>query len=194
MKSCPDYQEILLLDIHKELDRKTRLKWEDHLKSCQLCLKERTDLQEMIGNIRNSAPSDRLLPEESQHLLSSIRQNIDKELSIPKWRQWIQSAFENRVHALTAACLIVLVFGWFGTRIMENPLTVQTASNLTPVLNSEEKLLMQDYKVINNLDLLEEMEALEKLVQVVDKQEYGSCLIDKRFFVQKEISPNEYKI
>ncbi|MDM8535534.1 hypothetical protein QUF70_02135 [Desulfobacterales bacterium HSG17] len=198
MKSCSNYQETLFLDVYEEAEPKAQSEWNQHMESCPACVKDRTDLQRMIFDIKEAAPCADLLPEEARSLSFAIRQKLHKEQSIPKWRLWIQkgiqrgikNTFVNPMPALTAACLILLVFGWFGTKGMENPWPMQTASNLS----SEEKLLIKDFEVINNLDLLEEMDALEKLVQAVDKREYGSYLFKEKFFAQKENNLNEYKV
>jgi len=190
MKSCSNYQKTLFLDVYGELEPKAHTEWKQHIKSCTSCVQDKTDLQHMIADIKAAAPCTELLPQEVKDLSFAIKQKLHKEQSRPKWHQWIQNIFQNPMPALTAACLILLVFGWFGTKNMENHWPMHTASSL----NSEEQLLIKDFEVINNLDLLEEMDGLEKLVKAVDKHEYGSCLSNKSFFSQKENNLNEYKI
>ncbi|QTA78363.1 Uncharacterized protein dnl_05850 [Desulfonema limicola] len=173
MKPCSNYDKTLFLDVYGEMKPG-----------------EQSDILNMIFNIKEAAPCADLLPDEARSLAFSIKQKLNNENQVSKWQQWIQNILKNPVPALAAACLVFLVFGWFGTKGLENHWPMQTASNLS----TEEKLLIKDFEVIKNLDLLEEMDALEKLVQVVDKREYGSCLFDNSFFAQKEKFLNEYKV
>jgi ABC-type enterochelin transport system substrate-binding protein len=55
--------------------------------------------------------------------------------------------------------------GWFTLQ------WVQTRSRTRTVPEPQEKVMVSDLEVLENLDLLEEMDDIEKVVQVVDQRD-----------------------
>ena len=49
MKSCPNHQKTLWLDVYGELAAEERPAWERHLKICGSCRLERQKLVQMLG-------------------------------------------------------------------------------------------------------------------------------------------------
>jgi hypothetical protein len=63
--------------------------------------------------------------------------------------------------------LVFVALGWFTINKVYDPSSIQKVSGL----KSEEQMVVKDSEVINNLELLEEMDTLRKLVQVVDNRD-----------------------
>lgn len=186
MKSCSGYQEKLLMDIHGELESEFQSDWEKHMEKCADCSRERENLHKFIKKIQDAAPCPELPPEEERAMTRSIMNELRKDQE-SVWRRWLEYPFEKRIPALLSACIILIIFGWFGIQDQNADSPVKTASNL-----NIEKSIIKDFDVINNLELLEEMEALEKLVNVVDQQEYG-VILNHRILAQKEMDARNEK-
>ena len=71
------------------------------------------------------------------------------------------------IPALAAASLLIVAVGWFAINKVQSPSSLQNFSGL----KSEEQVIIKDLEVIDNLDFLEEMDTLRKLVQVVDNRD-----------------------
>jgi hypothetical protein len=62
---------------------------------------------------------------------------------------------------------MIVALGWFSISKLQGPSSFENLSSLP----SNEKMFVKDLEVIDNLDLLEEMDTLKKLVQVVDNRD-----------------------
>jgi anti-sigma factor RsiW len=166
MKACPDCQETLLLDVYGELDSKNRPAWERHLETCPGCLKELRRLRGLLQLVREEMRPPQLSPEKARALSWSIKRGLRDQRTTTWWeRLW---DVPNRlIPALAAASLLIVALGWFGISKLQGPSSFQNLSALKP----EEQMIFKDLEVINNLDLLEEMDTLQKLVQVVDNRD-----------------------
>jgi hypothetical protein len=71
------------------------------------------------------------------------------------------------IPALAAVSLLIVALGWFAINKVQSPLSPQNLYGL----KSEEQMVVKDLEVIDNLELLEEMDTLRKLVQVVDNRD-----------------------
>ena len=166
MKPCQDHQETLLLDVYCELAPGEREAWEKHLEACEGCRHERERLNQFLQQMNEAMPTPSLSPEKAEALADSIIKDLQREKE-ERWWQGRLWGFPNRlVPAIAAACLMILAFAWFGTREVETPSAFRTGRSLT----SEQQMIAKDLEVIRNLELLEEMEVLGKLVQVVDER------------------------
>ena len=166
MKHCPDLQEDLWLDIYGELPPEKRLAWDRHLETCSGCRKERQRMLRLLELIREASPSAALSPERFSEIQGSIRQRLMKDRAKTWWRQPFSGISLRPMHALAAACLLIVALGWLSLREFQSTSSVRTASNL----KVEEQMIAQDLELIENLELLEEMDVLEKVVQVVDQR------------------------
>jgi hypothetical protein len=80
-------------------------------------------------------------------------------------RSWLSP---NRLlPALAGVALLVLAVGWFSIKGFHGPPMVSKSSNQL----QEDSVMAKDLDLIKNLKLLEEMDALQKLVQVVDRKD-----------------------
>ena len=166
MKFCQDRQETMLLDVHDELAPHERSAWEAHLEVCEGCRQERDRLRQLLQCMKEVMPSPNLSPEKAAALADSLLEALKEE----RGRRWWQGkvwGFPNRlIPAFASVCLAIVVFAWFGMREVESPPRFQAKTDLY----SEHQMIAKDLDVIRNLELLEEMEVLEKLVRVVDER------------------------
>ena len=73
---------------------------------------------------------------------------------------------------MVAACILILFLGWFG---LNNFNSSDKASNMSQIA-LDEKIMVNDEEFLENLEMLQEMEALEKLVKLLDNKIQGACL------------------
>ena len=164
MKACPDHKETLWLDVYGELGPHERPAWEKHLETCEGCRREREQMALVLQRVKASMPSPALSREEADALASSLARKLKEEREETWWRKRPFGMPHRFIPALAAACALIVALGWFGMKGLRSPFSMRSISHL----NSEEQVLARDLDVVKNLELLEEMDTLQKLVQLVD--------------------------
>ena len=168
MGPCPDFKEKLMMDAYGELEQNDRFTLERHLKGCEGCRRERDRLGRLLGRIKETMPS----PEFSRALLSemtgSIVKNLKEERKKTKWQTMRWHGGYRIIPSLAAACLIVFALGWFGLKTLTRPSPTQTVSTQ----GSGHQPGGEDIEVIENLEFLEDMDILNKLVERVDEKDF----------------------
>jgi anti-sigma factor RsiW len=166
MRSCTAFSEALLLDVHGELPHKDRPIWEDHLKTCPGCREEQQRLIAMLERVRETLQAPEL-SEGDERALQGVISNKLKRYSEDSWfKRWAASLSLPPLPALAAVSLVMLGVGWFLLKGSQGPQMNQSMAQL----GTEEQEIVQQYDLLANLDLLKEMETIEKLVQVVDER------------------------
>jgi anti-sigma factor RsiW len=164
MKSCREYKETLWLDVYGELSPEDRPSWGEHLKKCEACRREREQLVNFLQHLREVSPSPTLSPVKAETLTASIKRKLRGRQEKRSWPTRLLGAPNRLVPALAAACILIVLFGWLGVKEFSAPESAQNASNL----KLQEQVLANDLEIVRNLELLEEMETIQKLVKVVD--------------------------
>lgn len=167
MKPCQDRRETLLLDVYGELPLNERPSWEKHLETCEGCRQERERMRRLLQLVKEATPSPGLSPEDARDLAGSVKRELRREQEGTWWPKRFLSIPNRLIPALAAACLLVVALGWFTMRELKAPSLVDTITNN----NLEKPMMAADLDVIKNLELLEEMETLQKLVKIVDSRE-----------------------
>jgi anti-sigma factor RsiW len=164
MKACADREEALLLDVYGELSPRDRPAWERHLETCRACPGERQRWVEIVKAAKEAMPAPAILPEETEALQRSLTRSWTGERSAPWWHGLFLSIPLRPLPALATACMVLTAAGWFVLH------WVQTRSLTRTVPEPQEQIMASDLEVLENLDLLEEMDDIEKVVQVVDQR------------------------
>ena len=167
MKACPDHQETLYLDVYGELNSENRSEWERHLKTCPGCREERRKLLGLLQVVREKIPTPQLSAEKVNALSWSIKRGLRDQRATTGWWKRILAAPNRLIPTLAVASLLIVALGWFSISKLQDPSSFENLSTL----QTGEKMIVKDLEVINNLDLLEEMDTLKKLVQVVDNRD-----------------------
>ena len=166
MKHCGKWQETLWLDVHGELSPQVRLEWEKHLEGCRPCYQERTQLLHLLKNVNEAVPEPSLSHEDAGALYNTITGKLkEKHRGKARRRKLFFEGYIKPVHALAACCLLIVVFGWFGLKGLQQTPRIGTVSDP----GVKEQLVVTDMDLLQNLELLEEMDTLEKLEQVMGK-------------------------
>lgn len=175
MKPCPDYKEILWLDVYGELNPHQHPAWEKHLQNCEACRQERKRILELIQIVKTTMTSPSLAPDPTDALASSIAQKIRNESEEMTWKRRVLIKPHKLIPALVMAFFLIVALGWFSLKGIRNFTSVQRV----PDLALEEQVSSEDLDIIKNLELLREMEVLEKLVKFLDKSKYGNSQMER---------------
>ncbi|OPX36764.1 MAG: hypothetical protein B1H12_06440 [Desulfobacteraceae bacterium 4484_190.2] len=167
MKPCPNHQETLWLDVYGELDPIKRSAWERHLKTCTGCREERQRLLGLLDLVRDEMAPPQLSPKKASALSWSIKRGLREQRANARWWKGLLSMPNRFIPALAAVSLLIVALGWFAVSKVQSPSSIQNLADL----KSEEQVMVKDLEVIDNLDFLEEMDTLRKLVQVVDNRD-----------------------
>jgi hypothetical protein len=141
-----------MLDVLGEpMDSQLRRDWDSHVASCEGCRREREQLARVLGRVRRAGEPPALSVRQADAMARHVGWRVRNE------RLTTRAAPRRRAtiwRSLAAACalLVVIVVGYRAQeRLFPEPLAD-----------------LQDIEVIKNLDLLREMDTIEKLVEVVD--------------------------
>lgn len=164
MKPCSDHKETLWLDVYGELDPNEHPAWEKHLEACEGCRQERAQLFRLLQTVKVNMPSPEFPPEKAETLVRSITRKLRCAREETWWQKWLWGRPHRLIPALAAASILIVALGWFSMKGFRNPSSVRSMAGL----KSKKQVFVKDVDIIKNLELLEEMDTLRKLVQVVD--------------------------
>lgn len=168
MPACRNQNEILMLDALGELnDPRQRRDWEDHLETCGGCRRERARLLTLLGRVKHAGMPPELSVEQADAMAKTVGWRLRNE-RIAARRETGRRFRLRLVPALAAACaLVVVVLG--GYRLQQY---LGGGGNETEM--TAELMPPEDLEIIKNLDLLKDMDTIEKLLHVVDVPDNGT--------------------
>jgi len=164
MKPCANHRETLMLDIFGELGPEARPVWEEHLKTCEACRRERLRMKGLVGNLKDAMGPPTLSDRQVSEGVLAVRMKLMDARKAPWWRRVLNVRPAMLVPAAVAFCALFLAITMVDMGSLLNSVGIRTASHP----NIMEQIRSEDLEVIKNLDLLREMESLGKLVHVVD--------------------------
>jgi anti-sigma factor RsiW len=160
MQTCRNHNETLMLDVLDELtDPRVRREWEGHLASCSGCRTEKARMLHLLGQVRASGTPPELSDAEAQRMTGAVSREIRNRPGRVSRTGW---SF-RLVPALAAAgALIITVMAgyWLQGSFF--------GSGRLADLTAESQLEAPDLDVVKHLDLLRDMDTIEKLIQIVD--------------------------
>ena len=165
VKACADRRETLLLDIHGELPASERAAWQRHLDACPACRQERQELVWLLKAAKETMPPPALSPERASALRESVMMGWRGTRAPVWWRGLFFGMSLRPVPALVATGFLLVVLGWFGLQ------GLRITSDTVRGPEAPEQVMMSDAEVIENLDLLEHLDDVERIVQVVDHRD-----------------------
>jgi hypothetical protein len=163
MPDCTDRNEQVMLDVYGELDAGARSAWEDHLRTCADCRREKENLTTMLGQVRQAMAPQPLSMQDSAGLVRKVQDRLDLFRLPGGWRQSVKGKRTLWIPALATACVLVLVaifVGYERSGTIDQPVAQR--------IDISQKLPENEEEIVKNLDLLKNFNTLEKLSQVVD--------------------------
>jgi anti-sigma factor RsiW len=165
VKVCADRRETLLLDIHGELPVDEQPAWQRHLDTCPGCRQERQELVWLLKAAKEAMPSAALSAEHARALRESVAMGWRAKQIPVRWRGLFFGMSLRPTPALVAASFLLVVLGWFGLQ------GLRSTSHLLRGPEAPKQVMVSDAEVIENLDLLEHIDDIERIVQVVDHRD-----------------------
>lgn len=163
MKACRNQKEILILDAFGELnDPRMRRDWENHLKTCDGCRSERASTLLLLSRVKGAG----MPPELSAEQADAMAKTIGWKLRNERIKTVRESPRRFRlVPVLATACAIIVAVA-VGYLFQERDPAREMAM-------SAEFVPLDDMEIIKHLDLLKDMDTIEKLIHVVDVPDNG---------------------
>ena len=165
MKVCADQRETLLLDIHGELPAREQAVWQRHLEACPGCRRERQEFVWLLKAAKEAMPLPAVSPERVNALGESVMMGWRAKGARVWWRGLFFGISLRPVPAFVAAGFLVVVLGWVGLQELQN------TSNTPRAPHASTQVMVSDAEVIENLDLLEHLDDIERIVRVVDHRD-----------------------
>lgn len=163
MPKCTDRGDRVMRDVYGEMDAGARSAWEEHLKECAACRREKDTLTRLLVRTRQAMEPPPLTMRES----AAVVRHVQGRLTGGRLAGW-RRGFGNRnrslwLPALAAAAMVFIVAVFVG---YERTGTVDQQPALR--IDILHDLPQNDEEIIKNMDLLKNFTTLEKLSQVVD--------------------------
>jgi hypothetical protein len=165
MEACHDQRENILLYAYGELDSNSGKEVEKHLENCESCHNEYQRLSALLGKIRETVKSPVLSPQQVKSLVTNIKWKLKNRRRTEWWRRYLQMKPLRLVPAVSVACILIITAGIIGYVKMNETNGLQPFAD-----NQGEELMLSDgdLEIVNNLELLKELDAIQKLSRVVD--------------------------
>ena len=176
MSTCADRNELLLLDVYGELGDVAHSELDEHLNVCADCRQEKKRLQTVIGLVKEKAIPSPLSMAESTTLVNGVNRKLASRRFRRHWIELIHNKRDLWLPAAATACLLILLTTYIGYKRFDI-----SKYFVAPKLDISKQLPENEFEIIQNLDLLKNLDTLEKLSQVVnDSSDRNAIDIDKQ--------------
>jgi len=162
--ACRNQNETLMLDVLEELhDPNVRRMWEDHLRACDGCRRERDRMRQLLGKVREAGMPPELPVARADTMAAAVGWRLRHErLARPE-----KAGRRIRLFpALAAGCAFMLMIA-VGYRWQERLFGPAGGGDISAELQP------QDLEIIKHFDLLKDMDTIEKLIHIVDIPDDG---------------------
>lgn len=165
MEACHNQKKNLVLYAYDELDSNYAKEVENHLAVCEFCKSEYRQLVSLLGNIKEAAASPELSPKQVNSLVTNIKWKLNRKGNDKWWRRYMDHRPARLIPAVAMACILIVVGGIVGYVKMHETNQPQPFAEQR---NQDLMLSDKDLEIVKNLEFLKEMDAIQKLSQVVD--------------------------
>ena len=164
MQTCEHLKENLTLYVYGELDPVTGREVANHLENCEGCRQEHERLSTILVKVKEASVSPQLSPLEARAMATEISRTLKVGRRRTWWRQYLEFMPSRLIPAAVMAGALIITVAVVGY------LNLNKTPGIAPVsLNQNEELMLsdKDLEILDNLELLKEMDAIQKLSQVV---------------------------
>ena len=164
MQACEHLKENLTLYVYGELDPAAGREVEIHLESCEGCRNEHARLSTVLAKVKEASLSPQLSPMEARAMAAEISRTLKAGRRRTGWRQYLEFMPSRLIPGAAMACGLVITVAVIGyLNLNKTPGTAPVSMNQ----NEEIMLSDKDLEILDNLELLKEMDAIQKLSRVV---------------------------
>jgi anti-sigma factor RsiW len=163
MQACEHLIENLTLYVYGELDPVTGREVANHLENCEGCRQEHERLSTILVKVKEASVSPQLSPLEARAMATDISRKL-KAGRRTWWRQYLNFMPSRLIPAAAMAGALIITVAVVGY------LNLNKTPGIAPVsLNQNEELMLsdKDLEILDNLELLKEMDAIQKLSRVI---------------------------
>lgn len=173
MKGCPEYEEFLLLDIHQELDTSSRARWMTHLASCPACKEEALRMRQVVGKVKEHLTPPPLALNAQEGLVRAVCKSVNADGRVV-WSWWsLAWAWFSRPWRFSTALVTVCVFAALISLFTLGNFQELLYRNGSSGQEAPQGLASEEVEIIQNLDLLKQLDSLQRLVQTLDDEPDG---------------------
>ena len=164
MQACEHLKENLTLYVYGELDPAAGREVEIHLESCEGCRNEHARLSTVLAKVKEASLSPQLSPMEARAMAAEISRTLKAGRRRTGWRQYLEFMPSRLIPRAAMACGLVITVAVIGyLNLNKTPGTAPVSMNQ----NEEIMLSDKDLEILDNLELLKEMDAIQKLSRAV---------------------------
>ena len=165
MEICHKEKKNLVLYAYGELDANSGKEIEEHLASCKFCRSEYQQMLSLLGNIKETVTSPELSPKQVNTLTTNIKWELKDRKKTKWWRRYRDLRPVQMIPVIATACILIIAAGIIGY------VKTNDTNGFQPIAGQQGEELMlsdTDLEIVKNLEFLKEMDAIQKLSQVVD--------------------------
>ena len=165
MEICQKEKKNLVLYAYGELDANSGKEIEEHLASCKFCRSEYQQMLSLLGNIKETVTSPELSPKQVNTLVTNIKWELEDRKKTKWWRRYRDLRPVQMIPVIATACILIIAAGIIGY------VKTNDTNGFQPIAGQQGEELMlsdTDLEIVKNLEFLKEMDAIQKLSQVVD--------------------------
>lgn len=168
MNGCPEYKEILFLDVYGELDSESRSEWESHLSACAVCKEEHFRMLRLVERMKEVMSPPPLAQKDSDRMVKAVRGGVRQSdgRKIRGGWQWLIRPWRAGP-AIATACVFAAIISIWSLGTFDSFFSRDRISGK----DSLQGMRPEDAEIINHLDLLKQMDSVEKLVHTLDEPE-----------------------
>ncbi len=159
-----------MLDIFGELNQNLKADWEQHMENCPGCRAEKDAIARTLEVTKTALDA----PVLGEFEAAAMRNRVIRELTAaPKnLLERKRPFFFSRafIPVLTSACVLLIALGFMASKFLTGP----EINMGTQLAASQEHYQSDDIDIINNMDLLRDLDALDKLSKVIDQSQPSS--------------------
>lgn len=158
-------EQTLIEAAHGLLSGRSRAELDEHIAACPDCRDRLDRLQRTVDLVRRARPAPRLDPARARAMRRAVADQVGRRSGrgLSGLGAWLS---KPTYVAAAAACLIAVVAWWGVDRLQDpGPMIMTAQSSLTAPVDKV------DVELLENLEILEEMDVIKKVVQVVDHRE-----------------------
>lgn len=163
MKACSKYKKLLLAELHGLLDDRQLEHLQEHLRECPACRKEKQALYHLKQGIYDLGFPGEYEFKDIKETVTTVRKRLNRKIA-PRTASF--SKFIPRrllIPIAVSSAILILAFGLvYQTNIQSSPKQLQ-------LVDQKNNFPAKDIKVIENLELLEDMELIHKLVTITSE-------------------------
>jgi len=164
MQTCEHLRENLTLYIYGELDPVIGREVENHLEICEGCRHEYRLLSSILAKVKETRVTPELSPREARVMVANISRKLKAGPKRTGWRQYLDFMPSRLIPAAAMAAALIITVAVIGY------VNLNKTTGMPPVsTNQNEEIMLsdKDLEILDNLELLKEMEAIQKLSRAV---------------------------